>query len=231
MNTKNKIFPFLGTHLGKIGMQIKWGIWAGLSLLFLFAELVEDLLHHELETFDTMILDIIRGFASEPLTTIMILITNLGSVWIVSIIFLFSAAFLIIRLKHFWETAMLANSLIGGLLLNQALKVMFHRTRPNIKPLVEAGGYSFPSGHAMVSVAFYGMFGYLLWVYLRNRSKPAWYVTASTILLIMSIGISRVYLGVHFPSDVVAGFAAGGVWLIACIISLNAINFRKSSQD
>ncbi|MCK9906483.1 phosphatase PAP2 family protein, partial [Frankia sp. Cpl3] len=96
-------------------------------------------------------------------------------------------------------------------------------SRPSMHHLVEAGSYSFPSGHAMVSAAFYGMLGYLIWLNLRQRTKPAWYVVALTVLLIVAIGISRVYLGVHFPSDVIAGFAAGSIWLTACIFGLHAI--------
>ncbi len=79
----------------------------------------------------------------------------------------------------------------------------------------------------MISTAFYGMLGYLLWLSLRERSKTAWPVIVLTVCLVFFIGVSRVYLGVHFPSDVIAGFAAGGLWLIACIIGLHTIRKYK----
>lgn len=117
---------------------------------------------------------------------------------------------------------MLAVSLAGGWLLNTVLKEVFHRTRPDIEHLVAAGGYSFPSGHAMIATAFYGMLGYLIWLNLKRRDKPAWYVMVLTFILVVAIGTSRIYLGVHFPSDVIAGFAAGGVWLVACVLAFGA---------
>jgi len=108
------------------------------------------------------------------------------------------------------------------------LKTAFQRARPDIQHLIAVGGYSFPSGHAMVATVFYGMLGYLIWLNLRERSKTAWIVPVLTALLIFSIGVSRIYLGVHFPSDVLAGFAAGGLWLTGCIVGLHA--FRKKNQ-
>ena len=74
----------------------------------------------------------------------------------------------------------------------------------------------------MIATAFYGMLGYLIWSNLRQRSKPSWYVMLLTFCLVAAIGASRVYLGVHYPSDVIAGFAAGGVWLLACELALGA---------
>ncbi|WP_052947880.1 phosphatase PAP2 family protein [Aneurinibacillus tyrosinisolvens] len=83
----------------------------------------------------------------------------------------------------------------------------------------------------MISASFYGMLGYLLWLNLRERSKPSWYIIVVTLLLILAIGMSRIYLGVHFPSDVVAGFAAGGAWVAACIIALHAIRYYKGNKN
>lgn len=75
----------------------------------------------------------------------------------------------------------------------------------------------------MVSVAFYGVIGYLLWLNLRSHSKTSWCIVLITFVLILGIGMSRIYLGVHFASDVIAGYAAGGVWAIACIIGLKQV--------
>lgn len=228
-STKNKS-PFFRSPLGKFGAHLAWGIAAGSLLLLLFAKLAEDLLYQELGTFDVVVGDFIRSFATERLTNLAVFITQLGSAFVEISLMFVVGGYLLFRLKHIWEATVLASSLVGGWLLNTVLKAVFHRTRPNIQHLVEAGGYSFPSGHAMIAAAFYGVLGYLLWLNLRERSKPSWYVIVLTVGLIIAIGISRVYLGVHFPSDVVAGFAAGGAWSVACIIALQSIRHYKSED-
>jgi len=208
----------------KFGSYITWVFVAGALLLMLFANLAEDLLDNELLTFDTIIGDYIRGFVSVPLTKWAIIFTHLGSPVVEFGLLLTAGGFWLFKLKYVWETVVLTVCLTGGWLLNVVLKTSFQRARPDLQHLIAVGGYSFPSGHAMVATVFYGMLGYLIWLNLRDRSKPAWYVPVLTALIIISIGISRIYLGVHFPSDVLAGFAAGGLWLIGCIVGLHYFN-------
>jgi len=227
MATPNNVSVFK-KQLAKFSQSLIWGLSISVLLLALFAKLSEDLFYHELGTFDRIIGEFIRGFASPSLTSVALIITNLGSAYIEVGLMFIVGAFLLFRLKHTWETALLSISLSGAWLLNTILKVLFHRARPDIVHLADAGGYSFPSGHAMVAAAFYGVIGYLLWLNLKNRSKPACYIVVFTFSLIISIGISRIYLGVHFASDVIAGYAAGGVWAIACIVSLKEIRNYKS---
>jgi len=204
------------------------GLSVSVLLLAIFAKLSEDLLYQELGTFDQLVGEFIRGFATPSLTSVAIIITDLGSAYIEIGLLLLVGAFLFFRLKHTWETVLLSISLIGAWLLNTILKTIFQRARPDIVHLVQAGGYSFPSGHAMVSTAVYGVIGYLLWLNLRKHSKPSWYIAVFTVALILAIGISRIYLGVHFASDVIAGYAAGGVWAIACIVGLKELqNFKQ----
>lgn len=209
-------------------IHLTWGIVAGVSLLLLFAKMAEDLLYHELGTFDTVATQYIQSFATNELTKLAILITQIGSPFFDIIVMVIVSSYLFFRLKHTLEALVLAISLAGGGLINYALKNIFHRTRPDIQHLVNAGGYSFPSGHATISATFYGMLGYLIWLNLHERNIPSRYVIVVTTIFIAAIGVSRIYLGVHFPSDVVAGFAAGGVWLIACIIGLHAIRCYKN---
>jgi len=219
-------------HLTKLSKSLIWGLSLSILLLALFARLSEDLLYHELGTFDRVVGEFIRGFASPPLTSVAMILTNLGSAYSEIGLMFVVGAFLLFRFKHTWETVLLVISLIGAWLLNTILKELFHRARPDIVHLVQAGGYSYPSGHAMVATAFYGVIGYILWLNLRNRSKSPWYIVGITLALIIGIGISRIYLGVHFASDVIAGYAAGGVWAIACIVGLNEIrNYKSNHQD
>lgn len=213
--------------LAKFSKSLIWGLSISVLLLAIFAKLSDDLLYHELDSFDRVIGELIRGFDTPYLTRVAIIITHLGSAYIETGLLFIVGALLWFRLKHTWETVLLAISLGGAWLLNTILKELFQRARPDIVHLVKAGGYSFPSGHAMVATAFYGVIGYLLWLHLRNRSKPSWYIIVLTFALIIMIGISRIYLGVHFASDVIAGYAAGGVWAIACIIGLKEIRKYK----
>jgi len=91
------------------------------------------------------------------------------------------------------------------------LKHLFERARPEAFQIVAESGFSFPSGHAMVSLCFYGIVAFLI---VRKRSLQ-WRIAGAVVatLLIVGIGVSRIYLGVHYPSDVVAGYAAGATWL------------------
>ncbi|WP_371915107.1 phosphatase PAP2 family protein [Fischerella major] len=116
---------------------------------------------------------------------------------------------------------------VGAIGLNYLIKVLFGRARPQLwNRIVDVGQYSFPSGHAMISLVIYGFIGYLI-----AKRYPRWraWIFTLTIILIIAIGFSRLYLGVHWPTDVVAGYAAGVVWLMTCILSLEMWRIYRSS--
>ena len=117
----------------------------------------------------------------------------------------------------------------GGGLLNLLLKNFFDRERPNINIIIEANGFSFPSGHSMGSMTYYG---FLIYLILRSKRKPLSKLGLGILLclVILLIGISRIYLGVHYPSDVLAGFVAGSVWLMICISLLEIIYLYKENK-
>jgi len=112
-------------------------------------------------------------------------------------------------------------------MLNRLLKGLFVRPRPYFEhPLLIETSYSFPSGHAMESFVLYGMLAYFAVLALETwRARTA--VVFGTALLVLLIGLSRMYLGVHYFSDVVAGYAAGGVWLSALITGAETVRRRK----
>ncbi len=112
-------------------------------------------------------------------------------------------------------------TLFGSGILNLVLKASFHRVRPEYATI---GGWSFPSGHAMGSFVAYGMVAYLAAVFLPRR--PAQLVAGLLLLLVLLIGFSRIYLGVHYFSDVVAGYSAAVVWLAVCISGLEVARLR-----
>jgi undecaprenyl-diphosphatase len=113
------------------------------------------------------------------------------------------------------EAALLPVVLGGAELLNLVLKLSFHRSRPEVA-FVHLDTYSFPSGHAMISTAAYGALAYLAWGPLRTSRRRAILVTG-TMALVALIGFSRLYLGVHYFSDVLAGIAGGTFWLAVSI--------------
>lgn len=111
---------------------------------------------------------------------------------------------------HRREAGELVIAMLGGVLLNQLLKMYFNRPRPS-NALLQTWGLSFPSGHAMLGVIFYGC---LAWLLARHFKRPGWVLPL--LLWEVSIGLTRVYLHAHYATDVLAGFAGGAAWLVAC---------------
>jgi undecaprenyl-diphosphatase len=120
--------------------------------------------------------------------------------------------------KHRSEATTIAVTGAGAVGLNLLLKKLFARDRPQLwERVVDVRFYSFPSGHAMISMVIYGLLGYLLG---SRFPKQRWWIYSLTVVLVAAIGLSRLYLGVHWPTDIIAGYTAGLVWLITCILSL-----------
>lgn len=151
---------------------------------------------------------IVSLFISDTMTTIMKFITFFADpIWCI----LFSVL-VIIFLKKI-RKAFLIN-LILVFMLNYILKLIFSRTRPIDINIITETGYSFPSGHAMISLAIYGFLAYLLW---KSDYKYKKIGVSLLVLLIVLIGISRIYLGVHYTSDVIAGFIVSLGYLLLFI--------------
>ena len=118
--------------------------------------------------------------------------------------------------KHKWYSLKVPVIAVGSISLNLLLKYLFNRPRPLIPHLVESYGLSFPSGHAMISASFYGLLIYLVYKNIAS-SVWRWVLIGLLSLLIMFIGFSRVYLHVHYATDVLAGLAAGLGWVILAV--------------
>ena len=106
--------------------------------------------------------------------------------------------------------------LISGTIINNVIKLIFARTRPDINPLMVENTYSFPSGHSMMSMILYGYLIYLIYNNIKNK-KYKWLLISILSILILCIGFSRIYLGVHYVSDVIGGFVLGIAYLILYI--------------
>lgn len=166
---------------------------------------------------DELIYKIVSKLINETNTSIFKVITFLGSTFGIIIACILS---IICMKKYYLQIAL--NPIIA-VLINLILKLIVKRDRPIAINLIDETGYSFPSGHSMVSMAFYGFLIYLISKSkLPNKAKTV--VVLAMIVMITLIGISRIYLGVHYPSDVIAGFMFGLIYLQIFI----KILFKKS---
>lgn len=185
---------------------------AALALL-LFAELAEEMLEGDTQRFDDWVRMAAHRFASPTLTMIMRLLTVLGSIGAVTIAAVGAAlGFGIAGRRR--RAALMIVSFTGAALLMFVLKLCFRRVRPD--PFFETplpSSYSFPSGHALVSFCVYSALAAFATAHLANRAIRAFLWTLAAIL-ILGIGFSRVYLGVHYASDVAAGYLAALVWTL-----------------
>ena len=212
-----------------LGLHLTIGLGLSLGALWLFGGISEDIIHHDpLTQFDLTIAHAFYRHASPTGVAIAKGVSLLGSPACIAAWGLVLIALLVVRRQYLLLVGWIA-ALAGGGLLDVALKQVFHRTRPTWDvPLVTALGWSFPSGHAMGSLVAYGMLAYVLVRELHGRRRRLAVIAGAT-LLILSIGLSRMYLGVHYFSDVIGGYAAGVVWLAACISGLEVVRRRPRS--
>jgi undecaprenyl-diphosphatase len=131
------------------------------------------------------------------------------------------AYFLFIK-KHKWHSIKIPAIALSSLGLMFLLKGLFDRERPSVPLLFEAKGLSFPSGHALMSVTFYGLLIYMIFKSVKNPALK-WTLISLLVILIIIIGSSRVYLRVHYATDVIAGYCIGFLWLVFTVWMLNKI--------
>lgn len=155
---------------------------------------------------------IVKKLRNNYLTPIMKFFTMFGSAYMIIIITLLSALIIKNRKRSLFITL----NLLMVFISSQLLKIVVRRERPIGYNLIIEKGFSFPSGHSMVSTAFYGFLIYLIYKYCKNKKLKYILITSLSILIIL-IGISRIYLGVHYFSDVIAGFFTSIAYLILYI--------------
>jgi undecaprenyl-diphosphatase len=170
---------------------------------------------HQIAAFDIRLTELVLRLYSPATTSIMKGFTFAGSSLYEACIALL-IALLLIAIGYRRELIFFVGVIVCSGILNIVLKAIFQRTRPDIHRIVEASGYSYPSGHSMAAFTLYGITIYFLWKHARH----AWLrviIVLSGAAMILMIGISRIYLGVHYPSDVAGGYVMGGAWLAASI--------------
>ena len=200
----------------RLGLTVTVGLLVGLiasaGILALFAKITEDVYENESRQFDRTVLLWIHTHFPAWLNEPMLIITALGYYSVV-IPLLAGAMFVFYRKGWKLSAVLLCVSTVGGVVLTTLLKSLFKRARPELFDSgYTASFYSFPSGHATVAVGFYGMLTLILAYQLRGLAR--WLLAIAGVLLVLLIGFSRLYLGVHYPTDVLAGFLVAPVWVI-----------------
>lgn len=192
--------------------------------LFFFGWLAEEMLEGETRGFDEAVRSFVHRFAAPALTSLMQSASFLGSTIFLTISG--SGVFVLFwLLKRRQAATLFAVTMFGSSILLFTLKTVFHRTRP--EPFFDGllpASYSFPSGHSLLSLCFYGALAAIITARIERRWLTA-IIWISAVFLIALIGLSRIYLGVHYPSDVLAGYAAAFVWVTAVA---SADRFRRA---
>lgn len=219
-------------HHQDSGMLVLFLVLAAVA--FAFLKLAAEVAHGDTFAIDRAILRGVRtaGDAAIPIGPAwvhraMADITALGGFPVLTLITLFAVGFLMALRKHA-TAAFVGVAVGGGAMLGVALKALFVRARPDMVPhLVLVDSASFPSGHALNSALVY-----LTLATLLARAQPVRrvriYLLSVALVLTLLIGISRVYLGVHWPSDVVAGWAVGAGWAVLCALAAKALERRRA---
>ncbi len=197
-----------------------------MAFIGMFSKYVIDMVNH----FDEAVYSFLSVYISESCTKLMTVITHMGSSYTLTLIaVIIFLAFGVNRQFSVYSKYVIYN-LVLTWVVNEILKVLFQRERPDVLHLIAVNGYSFPSGHAMISMSFYGL---LIYIFLRHLHSKCLRVCITAVfgLLIFFIGLSRVYLGVHYASDVIAGFVIGIIWLKPMILCMNWFCISKYSSN
>jgi len=214
------IHPRLAPLVATIGIV---GLASCLLILFILAKLAGEVLERDAFAFDTTFLLWLHQFANPNLDNLMLLITNLGDPIIAVIVA--GVSILLLWCRHYREEAkVFVLACLGGLILNTGLKLFFSKPRPELwHQLISEKSFSFPSGHALGSMVLYGFIAYEFATHYPHFAKL---IYSLAVILIAAIGISRLYLGVHWPTDIIAGYGVGFLWLMICITMLKLQRLR-----
>ena len=200
------------------------GFAAGAGALWLFATVAEDVAGKESQSLDDAVTAWFRQFASPGLDVAARIASALGSEVLIVLALALIGAFVWWRR---WRTvAVIVVTLGGAQLLNDILKELFHRTRPApVSGIIPVQAYSFPSGHAMMSAAFYFLLVCLFWRSVGPKWRPL--MVAGAVVVIGLVAVARIYLQAHYLTDVVAGDAAGFLWTDAVLLGGQVLGGRR----
>ena len=215
---------------GYMGLHLTVGIIAILLAGWCFTELVDEMGEGDLARVDEGAVAFVQSYATPALTQTARAVSLFGSVAFLTVAS-FVAALVFLRKRWFDAILGLALTMLGGSLLNMLLKQLFQRQRPVFEtPLVDLKTFAFPSGHTMGATLFY-MFLAAVVAYAMKSRRMAALAFAGALLLIGLIGLTRIYLGAHFVSDVIGAIVAGVAWLAFCWTAVETLRkWRKRER-
>ncbi|MBI2756369.1 MAG: phosphatase PAP2 family protein [Chloroflexi bacterium] len=217
------------SRLAALGITLVLGYLLGLGALLFFSYVAFEVRGRQTQALDESVLAFLRGFQSPALDTLASAISVLGSEAVAGFLVLL---LLVLGWRRQWGAAVaLVLVVVGAQELNNVLKDFFQRARPApVAGAFAAQAFSFPSGHAMVAASFYTFIGYLGWRELTHQPvmKRVW--VGLMTLVVLLIGLSRLYLGVHYFTDVLAGYAAGLIWTDAVILGSRMVTSRRLAR-
>ena len=202
-------------------------IAAFFSSVFLIIFLIKDVFIEKTGKIDEPVFKFISGYTNETNTQLMQVFTFVGSHYFLIPANLLLVAYTLYIRKDNWFAIKIASVAITSLLMMSGLKLLFNRPRPLMPLLQHAAGYSFPSGHTFMSFTFFGLLIYIVNHMVSNISIRIIF-TLFFLCMILLVGISRIYLRVHYATDVMAGLAIGIVWLVLSLWVLYIIENNKT---
>jgi undecaprenyl-diphosphatase len=236
LKRRGEIVRWLADRLTMVAaVWLAAGLAVAAFVIWAFFELIDLVVEGDSRRFDRAVLLWIHsnfpGWLEEPMR----IVTALGYYWVV-LPLLALVALLFYRRGWKLSAILLTVSSVGSFLLTAILKSVFERARPELFDSgYHASFYSFPSGHATIAVGFYGMLTLILGYRLRGFAR--WAVVLSGVLVVLLIGFSRLYLGVHYPTDVLAGYLSALLWLVcvgavyALWLSIRGLRAAESGRD
>ena len=221
---RNRIGNKLASLIATVGIV---GITSCLLIIYVVAEISDEVLDREAFAFDKTILLWIHSFANPILDRIAHIVTTLNNPDFVSIVAAITLGLLLWK-RCYPESKIFVIDCAGGVILSYGLKSVFGKTRPDLwQSAIEEVSFSYPSGHALGSTVLYGFLAYL---FATRFPQFAWLMYLLAVLTIASIGLSRLYLGVHWPTDIIGGYGIGFLWLMFCITMLKLQKMRLKTQ-
>lgn len=230
-------FPRLHRHLAArldpehaLGLHLTVGIALLALAAWLFGAIASEVVAQaNITLIDLRLANWFHQFADSAWTPFVHLITNWHHPLGIGLMAALLAAWWYRRGERYWVLALLC-AVPGGLLLNVLLKYIFQRARPHFdEPLVNLATFSFPSGHTSGATVLYGMLAAWLVCHCRAKALQG-LIVAAAVFMVAAVALSRLYLGAHYLSDVLAGMAVGGAWLAVCITSVSTLRRQREAR-